>query len=97
MSNTRKGREIASALLKKGWRRERDGNHTWYTFLIRDGAEFSVHTLMSHNISGKTVSRSLMARMAKQLHLTNRQFLNFIDCRLSEEDYRKLLSDREIV
>ena len=87
MGRVRKGREIDSALCKKGFRRETDGKHVLY-FLV-DSA--GIRTMISHGDMGETIGDNLISRMSRQIRLTKTQFLDFIDCIISEEDYRTIL------
>ena len=48
-------------------------------------------TLMSHGMMGSSLSADLISRMARQLQLTKKQFLDLIDCTLDEEGYRAIL------
>ena len=47
-------------------------------------------TLMSHGSDGDIGDR-LRAKMARQLHLTRRQFNRLIDCDLSQDDYEAMM------
>ena len=87
MSNVRSGREIDSALRKKGFRRERDGKHIHYFFEENP----MIVTHMSHGMMGSSIDANLMSRMARQLHLSRGQFLDFIDCLLDQSGYRIIL------
>jgi len=96
MGNVRSGRNIDSALRKKGFFRDSDGDHVHY-YLLRDtGERTSIKTKMSHGILGSTLSADLISKMARQLHLTKDQFLDLIDCTLSEEDYRTILHEQNM-
>ncbi len=86
MGRVRKGRDIDVALCKKGFRREIDGDHVCY---LLTGSK--VKTKTSHGAMGDTIGTNLISRMSRQLHLTKSQFLDFIDCTISEEDYREIL------
>jgi hypothetical protein len=91
MSSVRKGRTIDSALCKKGFRRETGGDHICYFLLDEYGEDTDIKTKASHGAMGDTVSTNLISRMARQLHLTKKQFLDLIDCPLNEEGYRQVL------
>jgi hypothetical protein len=94
MSKTYSGREIDSALVKKGFRREIDGDHIHYCLMSRAGKKSTIRTKISHGMMGDSLSADLTAKMARQLHLTKRQFLDFVDCHLSEDHYRKILNTK---
>jgi hypothetical protein len=88
MGRVRKGREIDVALCKKGFVREVDGNHICY---VLTGSH--VQTKVSHGAMGDTIGANLISRMARQLHLTKAQFLEFIDCTIDEDGYREIVRD----
>lgn len=96
MGNVRSGRSIDSALRKKGFLRDSDGDHVHYYFLCRSGERSSVKTKMSHGMMGSTVSAKLIKEMSHQLHLTKAQFLALIDCTLDEDGYRNILREQNI-
>jgi hypothetical protein len=95
MSNTRSGRQTDTALCKKGFRKVLSGKHIQYFLFARPGEpELDIRTMISHGMMGSALSADLMNKMARQLHLTKAQFLDFIDCRMSEEDYRKKIEEK---
>jgi hypothetical protein len=55
--------------------------------------ELDIRTMMSHGMTGGTFSANLTSDMAHQCRLTKDQFLDFIDCRMSEEEYRELINE----
>jgi len=91
MGSVRSGREIDSALCKKWFRRETGGDHICYFFLDADGKDTDIKTKISHGVMSDTIGANLISRMARQLHLSKTEFLNFIDCTVSEEDFRTIL------
>ncbi|MDR0326958.1 MAG: hypothetical protein LBI05_01540 [Planctomycetaceae bacterium] len=95
MGSVRKGREIDSALCKKGFRRETGGDHICYFLMDRSGDDTDIKTKVSHGAMGITVGVNLISRMARQLRLTKMQFLALIDCTLDEEGYRQILQNEE--
>ena len=42
---------------------------------------------------GSTIDVNILSKMAKQLHLSKKQFLELIDCPLDENGYRQILRD----
>lgn len=91
MGNTRTGREVESALRKKGFVVKSDGKHIRFYLLGEQGEKTGIATLISHGMGGQAIGADLITQMARQLHLTKRQFLNFIDCTVSEMEYREIL------
>jgi len=88
MGSIRKGRDIDVALQKKGFRRNMSGDHIFYYF-----GDTRITTKMSHGMMGHSLSTDLISRMARQLRLTKRQFLELIDCTVAEERYREILRE----
>ncbi|MGL6227294.1 MAG: hypothetical protein ACRC10_11805 [Thermoguttaceae bacterium] len=91
MSDVRSGKEIDSALRRKGFRREVNGKHIMYHFLDSEQKDSGIRTMMSHGMGGSTLSTKLICEMSRQLRLTKRQFLALIDCTMSEAEYRIVL------
>ncbi len=92
MGNARSGRDIDAALRLKGFRRDMEGKHIRY--FLTD--EEQIRTMISHGDLGTTIGAPLISKMSRQLRLTKQQFLDFVDCTISEEDYRAILRDQGI-
>ena len=95
MSNLRSGRSIDSSLCKKGFQQDPDGDHVNYYFLRRTGQRSLIRTKMSHGMMGSTIDVNILSKMARQLHITKKQFLELIDCPLDEDGYRQILRDAD--
>lgn len=54
------------------------------------GDKTNLVTLMSHS-SSRDVDDRLLAKMARQLHLTRRQFDDLVDCTLSQDIYEAMM------
>ena len=87
MGSVRSGRQIDSALRKKGFERVVIGKHIHYFF----GGDSLIVTHMSHGSMGDTIGANLISQMARQLQLTKKQFLELIDCTLDEAGYREII------
>ncbi len=77
--------DVEQALLKKGLV-YKGVDHRFY-FLEHKGLTTAIFTKVSHGSKYKTLDDSLLSRMAKQAKLTNKQFENFVDCPMSQDDY----------
>ena len=42
---------------------------------------------------GETIGDNLISRMSRQIRLTKTQFLDFVDCTISEESYREIIQE----
>jgi hypothetical protein len=93
MGRVRSGRIVNASLCKKGFLKESDSDHIRYYFLKKNSKDCVVKTKMSHGMMGQTLSIKLLSDMARQLRLTKTQFLDLIDCRLSEKEYRQILQN----
>ena len=76
-------------LRRKGFR-ELNSRHLQLKFFSVAGEDTEIATLVSHG-SDRDISDQLLGQMARQLHLTRRQFDELIDCRLSQADYEAML------
>jgi hypothetical protein len=81
---------IVAALLRKGFVEERR-DHKYFLFHV-DGKKTSVFTFISHG--EREANDWLLGQIARQLSLTKREMLRFIECPLSEAEYQDLLIDR---
>ena len=89
----RSSRDIERALLRKGFR-ARDSHHR--QFMLHDGdAPLPVFTYLSHG--RKEYGDNLLSHVARQLHLSKLELLEFIDCRMSGEDYLAILKGKGVV
>jgi hypothetical protein len=66
MGSNRKGRDIDSALCKKGFSRKKSGDHVRYAFA---GMPY-IRTMMSHGMMGDSIGIDLISRMSRQLHFS---------------------------
>ena len=90
----RERKDVTIALLKKGFTDGKsDTDHDYYLFCDADGKKTSIFTKTSRGSKYKTLQSELLSRMAKQCKLSNRQFLELVDCTLSAEAYEAYLRD----
>lgn len=86
----RKARVVERGLLRKGFLLT-DTHHRRFIYHTLDGDEPQpVTTIMSHG-ADRDISDRLLAQMARQLHLTRRQFDDLIDCTLAQADYEAMM------
>ena len=96
MSKVYSGRVVETALCNKGFLKESDGDHIRYFLPNATETDWIVRTKMSHGMKGNTLDLWLCTQMARQLYLTKKQFSELIDCTLTEEEYRKILSEQGV-
>lgn len=86
----RKARVVERGLLRKGFQLTYT-HHRRFAYHTLDGEQpQAVSTIMSHG-ADRDIGDQLLAKMARQLRLTRRQFDELIDCRLSQADYEAML------
>ena len=88
MSDARDRETIERGLLKKGFVKKIGGDHHRYILLSRDGKKTSVHTKTSRGTQHKRIEAPLIALMARQCRLSTKDFVDFVDCPMTEEAYR---------
>ena len=84
-----KARVVRRALLRKGFRQS-DSRHRWYEYEQLNGEASGIKTLMSHG-EDRDLADHLLGQMARQIHLTRRQFDSLIDCDLSQAEYEAMM------
>lgn len=89
MSQVRVSR-IANALLAKGFEAY-ESHHTMYRLVV-GGKTTSIRTRISHG--ERQADDWLLAQIARQLHLSKRELLHFIDCEIGQRDYVELMIQR---
>ena len=80
---------VRRALLRKGFRQS-DSRHRWYEYEQLNGEASGIKTLMSHG-ADRDLGDRLLGQMARQIHLSRRQFEQLIDCGLSQDDYEAVM------
>lgn len=90
----REAGKVRQNLLKKGFVEIQGANHILYEF-ERNGTVTEIRTFMSRN--NQDINDYLIIKMKNQLYLDKKDFLDLIDCPLSEEDYIKILKDKNLL
>lgn len=89
-------REIESGLLRKGFKKE-SSHHSFFRFYINN-KKTSISTFVSHGSKYKDINDDLLAKMKRELRMPNkRYFIDFIECPITEEQYKSFLVSREII
>jgi hypothetical protein len=88
--------KVESALLSKGFQ-ETQNDHHYFIYFTKDGKKTTAKTKTSHTKKMKDIPDNLLGQMAKQCHLTKTQFLDLVDCPLSQDRYETILQDKGII
>ena len=87
-------KKVEKGLKKKGFKLA-SGDHRYFVFCIAN-KETSIRTKISHG-SKKDIDNYLIAKMSLQTHLSKNEFINLINCPISEEEYIKILQLNEAI
>ena len=87
---SRKTRDIKASLAGKGFVPEQR-DHSYFFLYVGD-RKSSIRTKVSHGI--KEYSSNLLSLMARQLHLSNKQLGDLLDCPLRYEEYLSILQEK---
>lgn len=85
-------KNIKKALCAKGFIEE-NNDHYFYTFVYRNKIT-PIFTKLSKGSDYKTIRQGLLSLMSKQLKLSNKEFLDFIDCNLTLDKYIEIMKTR---
>ena len=85
----KKGDELIRGLKRKGFREE-NRDHK-YLFLYVNEKKSSIRTKISHGI--KEYDDNLLSLMARQVHLSSKQFIDLVACPLTHEKYIEILKE----
>lgn len=91
-----KRRDLEAALSKKGFRSEEGGKHTIY-HLVVDGQETAIGAMVQRGGHGAELRDQATAFVARDLNMSKRDLLRFVECSLSEADYCDLLREKGLL
>jgi len=91
----KKAKDVASALKKKGFKEDSARDHIFY-YLYNNGKRTQVYTKISHG--AKEISDVNLGKMKRQMRFRNRKdFDDYIKCNLSEDEYKRLLKEENVI
>ncbi|MDR2438177.1 MAG: hypothetical protein LBE12_02245 [Planctomycetaceae bacterium] len=93
--STRKRTEIETALSQKGFQLQENKDHRYYFF--RYNGRLITRTKVSHGTKYKDLSDDLISQMAKQCRLSKNDFLKFVDCSVSQQQYEIKLQQQNLL
>lgn len=88
--------KLEKSLLEKGFKKtERD--HHYFIYYTQDGKKTAIKTKTSHTKKMKDIPDNLLSQMAKQCNLRKSDFLDLVDCPLSQDKYEQILQEKDII
>lgn len=90
-----KVKQLQRALEKKGYQLE-ENDHHFYRLYDENGKKTKIRTKISH---GETeIKDPLINAMRKQMHFAKKgDFLNYVACSLSKEEYYDILREQNLI
>ena len=84
----RKQADVEKSLLNKGFQAG-GGDHNYFFYYSKAGKKTIIRTKTSHG--SREIDDNLLAQMARQCRLSNKDFGLLIECPLSRDDYEAKL------
>jgi predicted RNA binding protein YcfA (HicA-like mRNA interferase family) len=85
----RKHREVVGGLKAKGFDEVRQGKHIHFVYIDKNGQTTTSRTMVSHDAGGNDICDGLLRRMAGQVGLKPKDFLDLVDCPMSRDEFDK--------
>ena len=82
--------DIEKGLVKKGFVKN-EGDHHYFVYHNLSGKKTAVFTKTSHTPKMRQIPDNLISQMARQCRVNKQNFLNLIDCPLSQSQYEELV------
>ena len=87
--------DVMDALTKKGYREESGAKDHHYFVYYHDGKKTLIKTKTSRSPKVRTLDDSMVCKMAHQCHLAKNDFVKFVRCTLTGDEYRLVLLDKK--
>jgi hypothetical protein len=87
-------RLAVSSMLRKGFSRAIGDDHQRFEYILDE--EAISRTFVSHG-GGKDLDDKLLGDMARQCHVSRKEFIAFARCEMSEAEYRAILIRKGII
>lgn len=88
-----KARDVEHSLPRKGFLR-RQSKDIYFSFRFAD-KDWGISTFISHGAN--EIGDPLIAKMAKQVKLSKRDFVQLVECPMSYDDYLRRLRERGVL
>ncbi|HXB73341.1 MAG TPA: hypothetical protein VNY05_34200 [Candidatus Acidoferrales bacterium] len=85
---------LVNALLAKGFREVEGRDHRYFFFHVQ-GRKTAVFTRISHG--QRSLDDWMSGQAARQIHLSKRELLSYLECTLSGEAYLQLMIERAFI
>lgn len=82
---------LVTNLTSKGFEKS-EGHHIFLLYRRKDGLKTAIRTKVSRGSSHRDLSDIILGQMAKQVRLSNKVFLQLVDCTLDQGGYENLVN-----
>jgi len=83
--------DVCAALERKGFHQTDADHHKIFLYYTKEGKKTSIRTRVSRGSKYRRIDDALIAQMAKQLNLSKSQFIEFIECTLTQKKFENYL------
>lgn len=90
--------DLSAALTSKGFRKVKGGDHDFYFYFDENGDKTKIRTKISRGSHGKKqIGESMVSIIREQMHFDKKeQLIDFVECRLTAEDYRSMINGKNL-
>lgn len=87
--------DVVDSLCKKGFSEQDGGDHRYFR-LLQDGKDTGIFTMVSRGgRKYRTLGNDLVSKMAKQLKLQTKEFVQLVECTMTGDAYVALLREKK--
>lgn len=88
-------RDVLINLEHKGFEKSEGKKHTVLIYHNTEGKKTVIKTIVSRGTGYTSLGGDLVSSMARQCRLTTPQFVSFVDCSISRDDYDGLVKESQ--
>ena len=88
-------KDVLRGLTKKGFELKEKTKHTGLTYYNKQGQKTGSSTIVSRGSNYKVLGDTLLNSMADHCGLSTAQFVELVDCSMSQDEYDRLIAETE--
>ena len=86
-------RKVVSVLQRKGFEKDKDGDHVVLTYRKRAGSLSNISTRVSHGSRPKDLGDYLIREMRTQCRLSKDEFIRLANCPMEQKEYEEIVQE----
>ena len=87
--------KVLRSLKRKGFTRDNRTKHIFFIYHDKEGKKPGISTFVSRGSDYKSLGDNLVGTMAEQRCLTTAQFVDLVNCPMSQDEYDDLVTEAE--